>query len=131
MRLTLMIGVTKDNVSAWRTSAEIASLSGASEPLANTTTSADSLVDTAVCSNIVWRVAGTITGTLLLELHTSDDGITFTPIAGATMSLTAGAPSATDVVVATDGVMRYARIYTASANTGSAVDVSASLLVRA
>ncbi len=131
VRLTLMIVVARNRVSAWRTSAVVASLAGASEPLADATTSADSMTDTAVCSNIVWRVAGTITGTLLLELHTSDDGITFTPITGATMSLTAGSPSATDVVVATDGVMRYARIYTASANTGSAVDVSASLLVRA
>jgi hypothetical protein len=118
-RLTVMVVVHRDAQRASQERVTLASLTGANIPVADA--DADTWSDSALCRDVVVLANGSgVSGSLELVLRTSDDGSTWYDVAGAAMTLTSADPSKIIGVLASAGVLRYVRLYTAGSNTGSA-----------
>lgn len=130
VRLTLFVVIHRSTQLASNASTSMGALSGTGTPIEDATTGTSSFADATFCSSVVARIDATgITGSLDVELQTSDDGSTWVAVPGASATIVAAGNFITAAV--TDGVLRYVRLATTATNAGSASTVSASVWVRA
>lgn len=132
VRLSLVVVVYRDVQQAVRAATSMATLAGVDTAVADATAGTDTLVDTTYCGSVAVTLRATsVTGTLDIELRTSDDGSNWIAVPGATMQLTTSAKHKVTGALAAAGLLRYVRLYTAAANGGSATGVEAAVWLRA
>ncbi len=131
VRVSLVIVVHRSTQQATHAAVSMASISGADTPVASTDPVRDTLLDATFCSSVVVRLSATsVTGTLNVELRTSDDGDTWYSLTGATISLTTTPDTDTVGLSVTAGILRYVKLFTTAGNTGSATGFNAIVWVR-
>ncbi len=136
VRLTLIVVVYRATQFAAQSQTAMASVSGTSTPLTDTT-GGDTIADATRCANVVCMIqSASVTGNLDVELRTSDDAEAaagdWLAVPGATLQLVASTTTKDSCgVLVSAGVLRYVRLYTTSSNGGSATNLVASVWVRA